>query len=77
MKDGPFAYGTSYVTGGEQPRYFREPCDGGERSVLLDGDRQPEGKAHFRPRVSIIRPITARQIWAMTTRPGILHPARP
>ena len=29
VKDGPYAYGTAYVTGGEQPRYFREPRDGG------------------------------------------------
>jgi oligopeptidase B len=26
MADGPFAYGTSYKTGGEQPRYFRIPA---------------------------------------------------
>ncbi len=48
MKDGPFGYGTFYVTGGEQPRYFREPRDGGERTVLLDGDKEAEGKAYFR-----------------------------
>lgn len=48
MKDGPFAYGTFYVTGGEQPSFFRTPRDGGERSVLLDGDKEAEGKAYFR-----------------------------
>lgn len=48
VKDGPFAYGSSYVTGGEQPRYFREPRDGGERKVLLDGDREADGKDYFR-----------------------------
>ncbi|CAN7195523.1 S9 family peptidase [Rhizobium sp. LjRoot98] len=48
MKDGPFAYGTFYVTGGEQPSFFRIPRDGGERSVLLDGDKEAEGKAYFR-----------------------------
>ncbi len=48
MKDGPFAYGSFFVTGGEQPRYFRTPRDGGERTVLLDGDREAEGKAYFR-----------------------------
>ena len=35
MKDGPFAYGTSFVTGGEQPRYFRIPHDA-ERIAQLD-----------------------------------------
>lgn len=48
VKDGPFAYGTLYVTGGEQPRYFRTPRDGGEKTVLLDGDKEAEGKAYFR-----------------------------
>jgi oligopeptidase B len=48
VKDGPFAYGTAYVTGGEQPRYFREPRDGGERKLLLDGDKEAAGKGYFR-----------------------------
>ncbi|WP_428427939.1 S9 family peptidase [Pararhizobium sp.] len=48
VKDGPFAYGTFYVTGGEQPSFFRTPRDGGERSVLLDGDKEAAGKAYFR-----------------------------
>src|SRR5262245_56657699 len=30
MKDGPFAYGSSFTIGGEQPRYFRTARDGGE-----------------------------------------------
>ena len=48
VKDGPYAYGTSYVTGGEQPRYFREPRDGGTRKLLLDGDKEAGGKDYFR-----------------------------
>ncbi|MFP5075762.1 S9 family peptidase [Rhizobium sp. YIM 134829] len=48
VKDGPFAYGTAFVTGGEQPRYFREPREGGDRAVLLDGDKEAEGKDYFR-----------------------------
>ncbi|MBP1859725.1 S9 family peptidase [Rhizobium herbae] len=48
VKDGPFAYGTFYVTGGEQPRFFRTPRDGGERTLLLDGDKEADGKAYFR-----------------------------
>lgn len=53
MKDGPFAYGTFFVTGGEQPRYFRIPRDAdikdeSQRTVLLDGDKEAEGKAYFR-----------------------------
>lgn len=48
MKDGPFAYGTSYRKGGEQPRFFRTPRDGGEERILIDGDREAEGTAYFR-----------------------------
>lgn len=48
VKDGPFAYGTLFVTGGEQPHYFRTPRDGGERHVMLDGDKEAAGKDYFR-----------------------------
>ncbi len=53
MKDGAYAYGTFFVTGGEQPRYFRIPRDGDVkdeaiRTVLLDGDKEAAGKAYFR-----------------------------
>ncbi|MDM7978882.1 MAG: S9 family peptidase [Rhizobium sp.] len=53
MKDGPFAYGSAFVTGGEQPRYFRIPRDGNPkdealRELLLDGDKEATGKDYFR-----------------------------
>lgn len=48
VKDGPFAYGTLFVTGGEQPHYFREGRDGGDRKLLLNGDKENEGKSYFR-----------------------------
>ena len=48
MKDGPFAYGSSFKLGGEQPRYFRTPRDGGPEQIILDGDLEAEGKAYFR-----------------------------
>ncbi|MGG7517206.1 S9 family peptidase [Allorhizobium undicola] len=53
VKDGPFAYGSAFVTGGEQPRYFRIPRDGdvkdeGLRDILLDGDKEAAGKDYFR-----------------------------
>jgi oligopeptidase B len=47
MKDGPFAYGISYRKGGEQPRFFRTPRDGGAEEMLLDGDAEAVGKAYF------------------------------
>lgn len=48
MKDGPFAYGSSYKKGGEQPRFFRTPRNGGQETIILDGDHEAEGKAYFR-----------------------------
>lgn len=49
MKDGPFAYGTLFVTGGEQAHYFRTPRDGGVvKEILLNGDREAEGKDYCR-----------------------------
>ncbi len=43
----------AFVTGGEQPRYFRIPRDGdhrqeASRQLLLDGDKEAEGKDYFR-----------------------------
>ena len=48
MKDGPYAYGSSFKKGGEQPRFFRTPRDGGPEDIYLDGDAEAEGKAYFR-----------------------------
>src|SRR5690606_7175304 len=47
VKDGPFAYGTSYRMGGQHPRFFRTARDGGPEEIFLDGDREAEGKAYF------------------------------
>jgi oligopeptidase B len=47
-KDGPFAYGSAFRTGGEQPRYFRTPRDGGAEEVLLDGDHEGRDRKYFR-----------------------------
>lgn len=45
--DGPFAYYTSYVVGGQHPRLCRQARDGNDRTMLLDGDALAEGKAFF------------------------------
>ena len=47
MKDGPFAYGSAFRIGGEQPRFFRTPRDGGAEDVILDGDARGRGQALF------------------------------
>ncbi|WP_455478578.1 S9 family peptidase [Bartonella sp. B10] len=47
VKHGPFAYGFSYVTGGQQPHYFRTLRNGDEKNVYLNGDILAEGKEYF------------------------------
>jgi oligopeptidase B len=46
--DGPFAYYTRYVTGGQHPLFCRRPRDGGEERVLVDGNALAKPHAYFR-----------------------------
>lgn len=48
MKDGPWAYGVKFVTGGEHAKYVRLPAGGGEQEILLDGDTEAHGHSYFR-----------------------------
>jgi oligopeptidase B len=48
MVDGAYAYGSAYRVGGEQPRFFRTPRNGGAEHILLDGDVEGNGKPYFR-----------------------------
>lgn len=45
--DGPFDYFSAFVTGGQYPRLCRRPRGGGAEVVLLDGNREAEGKAYW------------------------------
>ncbi|WP_349361336.1 S9 family peptidase [Stappia sp.] len=77
--DGAYAYGVRYVTGGQHPRLVRIPredmdsedmqsADGGSDSareeVLIDGDREAEGKAYFRLAGAMHAPDHSRLAWA-------------
>ena len=44
---GPWAYFARYVTGGQYAQLCRQPRDGGEVSVLLDGNKEAEGNAYW------------------------------
>ena len=46
--DGPYSYGVKYVTGGQQPLFIRSPREGGGETVLVDGNKEAEGKDYFR-----------------------------
>ena len=65
VKDGPFAYGRSFRAGGEHPRYFRTPRDGGAQEIILDGDREAEGKAYFQAAGVIHSPDHRMLLWSL------------
>ena len=47
--DGPYAYYSSYVTGGQHPRFARKARDlSGPENLLLDGNALGEGREYFR-----------------------------
>lgn len=46
--DGPFAYYARYVTGGQHPLFCRKPRDGGNDTVLIDGNALAEPHAYFK-----------------------------
>src|SRR5262244_3946026 len=45
--DGPYEYYVSYVIGGQYPRLCRRPRGGGPEEILLDGNKEAEGKAYW------------------------------
>ena len=45
--DGPYEYFTSHVTGGQYPRLNRRPRGGGPDEVLIDGNKEAEGKPYW------------------------------
>ena len=45
--DGPWAYYSRYRQGGQHRIYCRRPREGGDETVLIDGDARAEGKPFF------------------------------
>ncbi|MHA1189443.1 MAG: S9 family peptidase [Alphaproteobacteria bacterium] len=48
LADGPWAYAVRYVEGGQHPLMVRQPRDGGEEAVLIDGNELARDKAYFK-----------------------------
>jgi oligopeptidase B len=46
--DGPYAYLTKYVAGGQQPVLARTPREGGAESILIDGNAEARERPFFR-----------------------------
>ena len=61
--DGPFSYGSSFVTGGQQPRFYRMPRGGGDKTIMLDGDKENDGKDYFRLASADHSPDHGRLLW--------------
>ncbi|GAB4360647.1 MAG: S9 family peptidase [Oricola sp.] len=64
--DGPWAYGSSYRKGGQQPRFERMPrgrTAERDRTIILDGDREAEGKAYFRISSADHAPDHSKLLW--------------
>jgi oligopeptidase B len=64
--DGPYAYGSSYSTGGQQPRFYRVPRHdlNGARDIMLDGDKESEGKAYFSIGTASHAPDHSQLLWS-------------
>ncbi len=64
MKDGPFAYGTSFVIGGQHARHVRTPRAGGAEELILDGDKEAAGHDYFRVAGVGHSPDHKRLLWS-------------
>jgi oligopeptidase B len=67
--DGPYAYGVRYVTGGQHPklvRIARDDIDADKpaEEMLIDGDKEAEGKAYFRLAGAMHSPDHGKLAWA-------------
>lgn len=74
MADGPYAYGTRFVAGAEQPQIVREPRPKGADSnadtteILLDGNSEAEGFDYFRLGGASQSPDHTYLCWGADTR---------
>ena len=46
--DGKYSYGVKFITGGQQPLFVRTDHNGADEVILVDGNREAEGKDYFR-----------------------------
>ena len=66
--DGPFSYASRYIQGGQYPLIVRTPRDGGDEQVMLDGNKEAEGKAFFRLASTAHSPDHELLAWAVDTK---------
>ena len=47
LPDGPYLYGTKFITDGQYPHFIRQSQTGGDEVTLLNGDKEAKGKSYF------------------------------
>ena len=63
--DGPYDYLSSYVTGGQHPRFLRRQRDtGGPDELLLDGNELSKGRDYFRFGGIAMSPDHSQAAWS-------------
>ena len=63
-KDGPYSYLRKFREGGQHEQYGRTPRDGGEATIILDGDRLAADHKYFRFGGARHSPDHALQAWS-------------
>ena len=61
--DGPWAYYSRFRQGGQHRIYCRRPREGGQETILLDGDARAEGKPFFDCAAASHSPDHAKFAW--------------
>jgi oligopeptidase B len=72
-RDGAFLYYRRYREEGQHELVCRRPADGGPEQVLLDGDRQAEGKAYFSLDEAVHSPDHRLLAWSRDDNGNELH----
>ena len=62
--DGPWRYYSRFRSGGQHRLYCRQPREGGEETIWLDGDALAQGKSFFRLGGARHAPTHARFAWS-------------
>ncbi len=73
LADGPFAYATRFIEGGQQPLIVRTAREGGAETILIDGNREAEGKGFFRIGGVTHAPDHARIAWSFDDKGSELY----
>ena len=66
--DGPYAYSSRFVEGGQYPLVVRMPREGGDEEIMLDGNKEAQGHAFFRLASTSHSPDHALLAWAVDTK---------